>query len=123
MAIEKTSEDILLVELPFAGAKMAEELNTVREMISEQRTSDVILDFFKVELISSSHISTLIVLRGMLQNAGHQLVLCNVKVVTKGIFTMAGLRNIFTFAKNKQTAFSILRKLKLPTLERTGVTK
>jgi anti-anti-sigma factor len=113
MAIEKISEDILLVELPFAGSKMAEELNTVREMVSDQRPYDVIIDFFKVELISSSNIGTLLVLRSMLQNAGHQLVLCNVKVITKGIFIVAGLSKVFSFANDKETAFATLRNSKL----------
>ena len=114
MAIEKISEDILLVELPFVGLKMTEELNTVREMVSDQRPYDVIIDFFKVELISSSNIGTLLVLRSMLQNAGHQLVLCNVNVVTKGIFTVAGLRKVFTFAHDKETALATLRNSKFP---------
>ena len=114
MAIEKISEDILLIELPFTGSKMAEDLNAVREMISEQRICDVIIDFFRVELISSSNIGTLLVLRSMLQNAGHQLVLCNVSVVTKGVFTVAGLCKVFTFADNKEVAFATLRDSKLP---------
>jgi len=109
MAIKKISEDILLVELPFARSKMTEELSTVNEMVSDQCTYDVIIDFFRVELISSSNISTLLVLRNMLQNAGHQLVLCNVKVVTKSVFTIVGLRKVFTFANNKESAFVILR--------------
>lgn len=114
MAIEKISEDVLLVELPFAGSKIAEELNTVKEMISDQRTYDVIIDLFRVELLNSWNIGTLLVLRSMLQNAGHQLVLYNVKVVTQCIFTVAGLSKIFTFAHNKETAFAALRNSKLP---------
>jgi anti-anti-sigma factor len=113
MAIEKIAEDTLLVELPFAGSKMTEELSTVGEMVSDQCTYDIIIDFFNVELISSSNISTLLVLRSMLQNAGHQLVLCNVKVVTKGVFTVAGLHKVFTFANNKEAAFDTLRDSKL----------
>ena len=93
---------------------MAEELDTVKEKISDQRTYNVIIDFFRVELINSSNIGTLLVLRSMLLNAGYQLVLCNVKVVTKGIFTVAGLSKVFTFANNKETAIATLRKSKLP---------
>jgi anti-anti-sigma factor len=114
MTIEKISEDILLVELPFAGSKMAEVLNNLMEKISDQRTYHVIIDFFRVELISSSNIGTLLVLRSMLQNADYQLVICNVKAVTKGIFIVGGLRRVFTFAKNREAAFATLRYSKLP---------
>ena len=117
MSIEKISEDILLAELPSAKSKMTEDLGTVSEIVNDQCTYDVIIDFFKVELITSSNISTLLVLCNMLQNAGRKLVLCNVKVVTKGIFVMAGLRNIFTFANNKEAAFATLRDSKLPASE------
>ena len=109
MAIQKLSEDVLLVELPPAGAKIAEELTTVNEMVSEQCTHDVIIDFFRVELLNSWNISTLLALRSLLQDAGHQLVLCNVRVVTKCIFTVAGLRKVFTFANNMETALKVLQ--------------
>ena len=109
MTIEKQSEDVLLVELPSAGSKIAEELTRVNEMISDQCTYDVIIDFFKVDLLNSWNISTLLALRSLLQEAGHQLVLCNVRVVTKCIFTVAGLRKVFMFAKNKETALEMLQ--------------
>ena len=112
MAIEKISEDVLLVELPFAKSKMDEELSTVSEMVSDQCAYDVIIDFFKVELINSCIINTLLVLHNMLQNAGHRLILCNVKVATRGIFTVAGLRKVFTFADNKEASFATLRESK-----------
>ena len=114
MAIKEISEDILLVELPFARSRMTEELSTVSEMVSDQCSYNVIIDFFRVELINSSNINTLLVLRNMLQDAGYQLVLCNVKVVTKGIFTVAGLLTVFTFADNMDAAFASLRDSKLP---------
>lgn len=109
MAIEKLFENVLLVELPSAGPKIAEELTTVNEMISDHGTYDVIIDFFRVELLNSWNISTLLALRSLLQEAGHQLVLCNVRVVTKCIFTVAGLRKVFLFTKNKETALEALQ--------------
>ena len=114
MAIQKISEEVLLAELPFSGSKTTEELETIKEMISDQRTYDVVIDFFKVELFNSWNIGTLLELRSMLLNAGHQLVLCNVRVVTKSILTVAGLRKIFTFADNKKAALETLSNSKLP---------
>lgn len=108
MAIQKLSEDILLVELPSAGSKIADELKTVNEMVCDECSYDVIIDFFKVELFNSWNISNLLALRQLLMDAGHYLVLYNVRVVTKCIFTVAGLRKVFVFTDNKAAALAKL---------------
>ena len=115
MAIEKISEDILLVELPSAKSKMTEELSTVGEMVGDQCTYDVIIDFRRVELLNSWNVSTLLALQSLLHGGGDQLVFCNVNVVTKCIFTVVGLRKVFTFANNKEAALATLSNSKLPT--------
>lgn len=109
MAIQQLSDDVLLVELPSPESKIAEELKAVNETISDKCTSDVIIDFFKVELLSSWNISTLLVLRSLLQESGHQLVLFNVRMVTKCIFHVAGLRKIFVFAEDEEAALAALQ--------------
>ena len=114
MSIRELSEDILLVELPSAGSKRGEELNAVSQMVSEKCTHDVIIDFFRVELLNSWNISTLLALRSLLQDSGHRLVLYNVRVVTKCIFSVAGLSKVFVFAKDKPAALAALRSSKLP---------
>ena len=110
MAIQQLSEDVLLVELPSAGPKIDEQLNAVNEMVSTNSTYHVLIDFFRVELFNSWNISTLLALRSLLQDSGHQLVLYNVRVVTKCIFTVAGLRKAFIFAKNQEAALSVLEQ-------------
>ena len=109
MAIQQLSDDVLLVELHSPESKIAEELKAVNEMISEKCTSDVIIDFFKVELLSSWNISTLLVLRSLLQDSGYQLVLLNVRMVTKCIFLVAGLRKVFVFAEDEEDALAALQ--------------
>ncbi|MBN2315363.1 MAG: hypothetical protein JXM79_15650, partial [Sedimentisphaerales bacterium] len=68
MAIQRLSQDVLYVELPSAGPKIAEELSTVNEMVSEKCTSDVIIDFFRVEVLNSWNLSTLLALRSLLED-------------------------------------------------------
>ena len=114
MPIRELTEDILLVELPSAGSKRVEELNAVNEMVSDKCTHDVIIDFFRVELLNSWNISTLLALRSLLQDSGHQLVLYNIRIVTKCIFVVAGLNKVFVFAKDKAAALAALRAKKLP---------
>lgn len=114
MAIEKLSEGVLYVELPSAGQKIEEELNTLNEMVSKKCTCNVIIDFFRVEVLNSWNISTLLALRSLLQESGFQLVLFNVRVVTKCIFSVAGLRDVFVFAKNKKAALEALQHSETP---------
>ena len=114
MAIQKISDDIIFVELPSAGSKIAEELKHVNEMLSGECVYDVIVDFFRVELLNSWNISNLLVLRSLLGKAKRQLILCNVRVVTKCIFTVAGLRKVFVFANDKNTALETLQQLMSP---------
>jgi anti-anti-sigma regulatory factor len=110
MAIYKISEDILCVELPSAGSLIADELNTLNEMVSENCTCHVIIDFFRVEVLNSWNISTLLALRSLLSEGNRQLILCGVRVVTKCIFSVAGFRNEFIFAENRNAALAMLRR-------------
>ena len=114
MAVERLSEDIIYVELPAAGSQIAEELTTVSEMVSEECTSHVILDFFRVEVLNSWNISTLLALQSLVHDANHHLILCNVRVITKCIFVVAGLRKTFTFAADKDAAVTMLDKSNSP---------
>jgi anti-anti-sigma regulatory factor len=114
MAIQNLSEDILLVELPSEGSKIAEELKTVSEKLSNECIYDVIIDFYKVELLNSWNISNLLALQSLLKDSGRQLVLCNVRIVTKCIFTVAGLRKEFVFADDKKTAMTALQSSDSP---------
>ena len=109
MAIQNISEDVLLVELPFKELQIADELKAVNERISDNTNFDVIIDFSKVEIITSSGIGNLIILRNLLHRQGRQLILCNVAPVTKCIFVVAGLKDVFDFAGDKSAALSAVQ--------------
>ena len=78
MGIKNLSKDVFLVELPSKGPKITHELKAVNETVSKKSNRDVIIDFSRVEIINSSNISNLLILRNLLQNSGHRLILCNV---------------------------------------------
>jgi anti-anti-sigma factor len=103
MGIENVGEGIILVTLP-AEPRITEELKNINEIVSSKNDRDVIIDFSNVEIITSFSISNLMILRTLLREHGHQLVLCNVKVPTKCIFTVAGLDGVFEFAEDKEAA-------------------
>ena len=109
MGIQNLSEDVLVVELPSKEPDIANELKTVNETVSNKHDCDVIIDFSGVEIITSSSISNLLILRNLLSEHERRLILCNVAVVTKCIFTVAGLNDIFEFVNDQPTALAAVQ--------------
>lgn len=104
MGIKNLPKDVLLVELPSKSPKITSQLKAVNETVSKKGSCDIIIDFHRVEIINSANISNLLILHNMLQNSGHRLILCNVATVTKCIFVVAGLNEVFEFADNQSKA-------------------
>ena len=109
MAIRKLKEDIILVELPSEASKRSDDLKEVNETLGPKCNCDVIVDLSNVEIIQSWNISNLLILRNMLDNAGHRLILCGVTTLTKCIFRVAGLTDVFSFAKDVPAAEELIR--------------
>jgi anti-anti-sigma factor len=109
MGIQNLSEDVVLVELPFKEPQIADELKAVNEIASNKPDLDIIIDFSKVEIVTSSSIGNLIILRNLLHERGRQLMLCNVAPMTKCIFVVAGLKDIFEFVDDKSTALAAVQ--------------
>ena len=108
MGIRNLSENIIVAELSSDGPERADELKKLNETISNKSQYDVIVDFSKVEIINSWNISNLLILRGMLEDARRKLILCNISTVTKCIFVVAGLSEIFVFADDKSAALAAI---------------
>jgi anti-anti-sigma regulatory factor len=109
MGIQKFSEDVLFVDLPFKEPQIGDELKNLNEIISTGSDCDVVIDFFRVEIITSSSISNLMILRKLLQERERQLILCNVAIVTKYIFTVAGLDKVFDFVDDHFAALAAVQ--------------
>jgi len=109
MGVKNLSKDILLVELPSKGHKIASELKAVNETVSKRCDRDVVIDFKRVEIINSSNISNLLILRNLLHNSGHRLIFCSVATVTKCIFVVAGLGEVFEFVDDQPTALEAVQ--------------
>jgi len=112
MGIRNLTQDIILVELPSEASQRADELKQVNETIGARSNCDVIVDLSSVEIIHSWNISNLLILRGMLENAGRQLILCGVNTLTKCIFRVAGLSDVFVFADDRSAAQEVIRNSK-----------
>jgi anti-anti-sigma regulatory factor len=114
MGIRNLSENIILLTLPSDRSERADELKNLNEIISDKCQHDVIIDFSGVEIINSWNISNLLILRDMLENAGRKLILCNINTITKCIFVVAGLSNIFVFVNDRSAALAAVRDTDSP---------
>ena len=106
MEIRNLSEDVLFVTLP-KEPQLGDELKTVNEIVSNRCDYDVVIDFSRVEILTSVSISNLMILNKLLSGLGHRLILCNVSFVTKCIFTVIGVKTLFEFADDKFAALAL----------------
>jgi anti-anti-sigma factor len=109
MGIQNFSKNVLFVDLPSKALQIENELKNLNETVSTRSDCDVVIDFFRVEIITSSSISNLMILRKLMQEHKRQLILCNVAVMTKYIFTVAGLDKIFDFVDDRFTAIAAMQ--------------
>jgi anti-anti-sigma regulatory factor len=107
MRTERLSDGILLVVLS-KEPHLRNELAELNETISKASPCDVIIDLCLVEIITSSSISNLMILRDLLSKSGRNLVLCNVALATKGLFRTVGLENLFHFAADRSSAVATI---------------
>lgn len=108
MGIQNWSEDVVLVDLP-SEPDLGEEIRTVTEQVRDRGDCDVVMDFSKVDIVTSSSLSKMLKLRKMLGDCGHRLIFCSVAPATKGIFTVTGLDGIFEIADDKFVALASLQ--------------
>ena len=108
MGIQNWSEDIVLVDLP-QEPEMGDELKTVTQVVRDRGDCEVVIDFSKVDIVTSSSLSKLLRLKKLLGDCGHRLVFCGVAPATKGIFTVTGLDGIFEIVDDKFVALAGLQ--------------
>ena len=109
MGIRNLSENIILLTLPSDRSEREDELKNLNEIVSNKCQYDVIVDFSNTEIINSWNISNLLILKGMLEDAGRKLILCDVSTVTRCIFTVAGLSDVLIFAEDRSAALDTIR--------------
>lgn len=111
MRTERLSDDILLVVLS-REPQLRNQLAELNETFGKTSPCNVIIDLCLVEIITSSSISNLMILHNLLSERGRKLVLCNVALATKGVFTTVGLENLFHFAADRASAAALIESAK-----------
>lgn len=113
MGIENWSDDIVIVDLPHEPY-MSDELNTVIQLVRDRGDCDVVMDFGKVDIVTSSSLSKFLKLHKLLTDCGHRLVFCNMAPATRGIFTVTGLEGLFEVVEDRFTALAGLQIISQP---------
>ena len=89
--------------------EMGDELQSVTELVRDRGDCEVVVDFSKIDIVTSSSLSKLLKLRKLLGDCGHRLVFCSVAPATKGIFTVTGLDGVFEIVDDKFVALASLQ--------------
>lgn len=108
MAIEAYPDHIIFAELP-PEPDIRKEVEEVMKIVQADTGFDVVVDFSRVDIITSLTLSGFLQLRRMVTDAGHRLVFCNVAPLTKDIFKVTCFEGLFDYADNKATAFDKLQ--------------
>jgi len=110
MGIQHWSDNIVIVDLP-QEPEMAEDLETLVEMLSGEDHCSVVVDFSSVGVVTSSSLSKLLELRKMLLDCGRRLIFCGLHDATRGIFAVTGLDEAFEIADDKFVALATLEMI------------
>lgn len=108
MNIEYLSEHVCFVVVSKEPI-LRQELEELNEAVGHRGNHDVVLDFTRVEIITSSSMSNLLILQEFLREHSHTLVLCGVSLPTRGALRVAGLDRVFQLADDKFAALASLQ--------------
>jgi anti-anti-sigma regulatory factor len=100
MGIQNYSEDIILITLP-EQPQHSQEIDIVNKLFSESVDFDVLVDFVKVEILTSETLCGLMILSRLLKGAGRKLVLYDLSPAIKQIFVRTGLLTVFNLADDQ----------------------
>ena len=111
MGIQSRAENTIIVDLA-PEPRIRDELDTVIEIIREGGGCDVVIDFSRVDIVSSLSLSGFLQLRKLLNDCGHRLIFCSVAPMTQKIFNVTCLNGNFEFVSDKATALETIQNAK-----------
>jgi anti-anti-sigma factor len=107
MKIEHLPENVFFVFLQ--EPQLRNELIAVNEILSNECSCDVIIDFSGIELMTSEGISSLIILERLLNSYGHKIILCAVSSNNRQVLERTGIEPLFEFADDESGALQSIR--------------
>lgn len=97
--------DILYVSLP-PEPQLRPQLTQLQERLPQIADKHLVLDFSRVEIITSPSIGSLLLLQTQLAQRGRRLVLYGTRLATRCIFRVAGLDTLLDLAGEKVEALT-----------------
>lgn len=110
MAIERWSDEIIIVDLP-GEPEMTDELVSLGDLLAERENCNVVVDFGGVGDITSESVKKLLKLHRMTAQFGRRFVLCNMEPETEDIFSATGLAGVFDLSENRFDALATLEMI------------
>lgn len=110
MGIQHWSDNILVVDLP-EEPELADELETLVDILADQDHCSVVIDFSSADVVTSSSLSKLLELRKILAECGRRLIFCGVPATTRGVLKVTGLDHAFELADDKFAALATLEMI------------
>jgi anti-anti-sigma factor len=107
MPIEKWSDQVSVIHLA-DDPQFTDDLTAIEQLAATQKSAAV-LDFSGVDMITSSNIARLLLLRKRMKGSEGRLVLCNLNTQLWGALLVTGLDQIFDFSDNVTTALATLQ--------------
>lgn len=109
MTICDYSDNIIVIELP-GEPDLRAELDRTMEILQAGCSNDVIMDFSKVDIMTSMSLSGFLKVREVICKVKKRLIFCNTKPITKDIFKVTCFDGVFEFADNLDQAVEMLSK-------------
>jgi anti-anti-sigma factor len=110
MGIQNLSEDVFYVTLP-KHPHLSNELDRISDIAGNSSGCDVVVDFSKVEILTSGSVCNLMILREQLSAMERRLVLCSLSAQIKKVFTLTGLEDVFEFAEDRFCALDSMKQI------------
>jgi len=122
VGFQKLADNIVVLLLP-EEPQLNREIKNLNEAVSGgdrhsaqlgRGNCHVIISFSGVEIVNSASLSSLIILRDLLNKHNRRLILCSVSFPTRCIFKVVGLEGLFEFSEDKATALASLESGNAP---------
>jgi anti-anti-sigma regulatory factor len=108
MAIENWAEGVILVDLP-SSPKETNELEVLMQALCSRPRCAVVMDFSRLDFISTRAVAHLLTLRLVLTERQQRLILCGVAPPIKELLETLALDDCFEFARDRSAALNRLQ--------------
>jgi len=104
MEVRNEQKNVVLVSCP-PKPEIDEKLEALI-IVMRKETTNLVVDFSGVDIITASNISMLLILRKLLEDKGHKLILSGISSKIKNLFVITELHQTFEFIEDKSTALT-----------------